>query len=172
MNWITMTLDELNEASTQKFIEALGSIFEHSPWVPEGVADMRPFANVDQLHGAMLAVVAKAGQMAQLGLIRAHPDLAGKAARQGRLTTSSTSEQKGAGLDRLTDEEFDEFHALNNAYQSRFGFPFILAVRGHDKHSIMAAFRQRLENNSGEEALEALRQIGQIARFRLDDLIS
>ncbi len=72
----------------------------------------------------------------------------------------------------MTDEEFDEFHALNNAYQSRFGFPFILAVRGHDRHSIMAAFRQRLENNSGEEVLEALRQIGQIARFRLDDLIS
>ncbi len=167
-----MTLDELNAASTENFVDMLAGIFEHSPWVPEGVADMRPFASVEQLHAAMVGVVDKAGQVAQLGLIRAHPDLAGKAARQGNLTTSSTSEQKGAGLDRLTDEEFDEFHALNNAYQSRFGFPFILAVRGHDKHSIMAAFRKRLENNSGEEVQEALHQIGQIARFRLEDLIS
>ncbi|MHC1549785.1 2-oxo-4-hydroxy-4-carboxy-5-ureidoimidazoline decarboxylase [Phyllobacterium sp. K27] len=167
-----MTLDELNKANTEEFIAALGGIFEHSPWVPEGVAHMRPFASVEQLHGAMVTVVDKAGQIAQLGLIRAHPDLAGKAARQGKLTTSSTSEQKGAGLDRLTDEEFDEFHTLNNAYQSRFGFPFILAVRDHDKHSIMVAFRKRLENNSGKEVLEALHQIGQIARFRLDDLIS
>lgn len=167
-----MNFDELNAMTPEKFVEVLGGIFEHSPWVPEGVSEMRPFASVDQLHAAMSNVVDKAGQMAQLGLIRAHPDLAGKAARQGRLTSSSTSEQKGAGLDKLTDEEFEEFHALNNAYQSRFGFPFILAVRGHDKHSIMAAFRKRLENNSGEEVLEALHQIGQIARFRLDDLIS
>lgn len=167
-----MKLDELNTSSTEDFIEALGGIFEHSPWVAERVAQMRPFASIGQLHAAMTGAVDKAGQIAQLGLIRAHPDLAGKAARQGRLTSSSTSEQKGAGLDRLTDEEFEEFHGLNNAYQSRFGFPFILAVRGHDKHSIMAAFRKRLENNSGEEVLEALRQIAQIARFRLDDLVS
>ncbi|WP_157179474.1 2-oxo-4-hydroxy-4-carboxy-5-ureidoimidazoline decarboxylase [Phyllobacterium sp. YR531] len=169
---MTMNLDQLNALSPDEFIEALGGIFEHSPWVPEGVADQRPFSSVEQLHSAMVDVVQKAGQMAQLGLIRAHPDLAGKAARQGKLTSSSTSEQKGAGLDKLTDEEFEEFHALNNAYQSRFDFPFILAVRGHDKHSIMTAFRTRLENNSGEEVLEALHQISQIARFRLDDLIS
>ena len=167
-----VTLDQLNAFGTDEFIAALGGIFEHSPWVPEGVAHMRPFADVDQLHAAMAGVVDRAGQVAQLGLIRIHPDLAGKAARQGSLTSHSTSEQKGAGLDRLTEQEFKEFHALNNAYQSRFGFPFILAVRGHDKHSIMAVFRQRLGNNAGEEVLEALQQIGQIARFRLDDLIS
>lgn len=167
-----MTLDELNQASTEEFIAALGGIFEHSPWVAERAASMRPFASVDQLCEAMVGVVGKAGQVAQLGLIRAHPDLAGKAARQGNLTSHSTSEQKGAGLDRLTDAEFDEFHALNNAYQSRFGFPFILAVRGHDKHSILAAFRKRLKHDAGEEVLEALQQIGKIARFRLDDLIS
>jgi 2-oxo-4-hydroxy-4-carboxy-5-ureidoimidazoline decarboxylase len=88
------------------------------------------------------------------------------------LTTHSTSEQKGAGLDRLTDAEFNEFHRLNDGYQGRFGFPFILAVRGHDKHSILAAFRTRLQNNAGEEVTEALRQIALIARFRLDDLIA
>lgn len=167
-----MTLEQLNNSSTEEFIAALGRIFEHSPWVPEAVVQMRPFSSVDRLHGALVAAVEKAGQVAQLQLIRAHPDLAGKAARQGSLTAESTSEQKGAGLDRLTDNEFEEFHRLNNAYQSRFGFPFILSVRGHDKHSIMAAFRQRLSHNAGEEVAEALRQIALIARFRLHDLIA
>ncbi len=167
-----MTLDELNKASAANFVAALGGIFEHSPWVPESVAGSRPFSSVEDLHAAMVATVKKAGQVAQLGLIRAHPDLAGKTARQGSLTAESTSEQKGAGLDRLTNSEFEEFHRLNNAYQSRFGFPFILAVRGHDKHSIMEAFRQRLNHNSGEEVIEALRQIALIARFRLDDLFA
>ena len=160
-----MTLDELNRASATDFVGALGGIFEHSPWVPEAVAKLRPFASTEDLHAAMVNAVNASGQVAQLGLIRAHPNLAGKAARQGNLTAEWTSEQKGAGLDRLTNAEFEEFHRLNNAYQSRFGFPFILAVRGHDKHSIMAAFRQRLNHNSGEEVIEALRQIALIARF-------
>ena len=167
-----MRLEQLNSASTEEFVGALGGVFEHSPWVAEAVADQRPFTSVEILHGAMVVAVEKAGQAAQLGLIRAHPDLAGKAARQGSLTVESTSEQRGAGLDRLTDEEFEEFHRLNKAYQSRFGFPFILAVRGHNKHSIMAAFRQRLDHNAGEEVAEALRQIALIARFRLHDLIT
>ncbi|MEK1889832.1 MAG: 2-oxo-4-hydroxy-4-carboxy-5-ureidoimidazoline decarboxylase [Phyllobacterium sp.] len=167
-----MTLEQLNNASTEDFVIALGGVFEHSPWVAEAVAGQRPFSSVEILHGAMVVAVEKAGQAAQLGLIRAHPDLAGKAARQGSLTAESTSEQRGAGLDRLTDTEFEEFHRLNNAYQSRFGFPFILAVRGHNRHSIMAAFRQRLDHNAGEEVAEALRQIALIARFRLHDLIN
>jgi 2-oxo-4-hydroxy-4-carboxy-5-ureidoimidazoline decarboxylase len=167
-----MTLDELNATSVIDFVAALGGVFEHSPWVAEAAARLRPFASIDDLHGAMVDAVNAAGQVAQLRLIRVHPDLAGKAARQGDLTVESTSEQKSAGLDRLSSAEFEEFHRLNNAYQSRFGFPFILAVRGHDKHSIMAAFRQRLNNNSGEEVSEALRQIALIARFRLDDLFS
>jgi 2-oxo-4-hydroxy-4-carboxy-5-ureidoimidazoline decarboxylase len=167
-----MTLDELNATSVIDFVAALGGVFEHSPWVAEAAARLRPFASIDDLHGAMVDAVNAAGQVAQLRLIRVHPDLAGKAARQGDLTVESTSEQKSAGLDRLSSAEFEEFHRLNNAYQSRFGFPFILAVRGHDKHSIMAAFRQRLNNNSGEEVSEALRQIALIARFRLDDLFA
>lgn len=166
-----MTLEELNNASAEEFVRALSGIFEHSPWVAESVVGLRPFSSVEILHGRMVIAVEKAGQAAQLGLIRAHPDLAGKAARQGSLTAESTSEQKGAGLDRLTDNEFEDFHRLNNAYQSRFGFPFILAVRGHNKHSIIAAFRQRLDHNAGEEVAEALRQIALIARFRLNDLI-
>lgn len=165
-----MTLEELNRASAEDFVNALGGIFEHSPWVAESVAGLRPFSSVEILHGAMVVAVEKAGKAAQLELIRAHPDLAGRAARQGSLTAESTNEQKGAGLDRLTDAEFEEFHRLNDAYQNRFGFPFILAVRGHNKHSIIAAFRQRLEHNIGDEIAEALRQIAMIARFRLHDL--
>ncbi|MDR6633659.1 2-oxo-4-hydroxy-4-carboxy-5-ureidoimidazoline decarboxylase [Phyllobacterium sp. 1468] len=167
-----MTLDELNKASATDFVTALGGIFEHSPWVPQAVTNLRPFASTEDLHGAMVNAVNASGQAAQLELIRAHPNLAGKAAREGNLTAESTGEQKGAGLDRLTSAEFEEFHRLNNAYQSRFGFPFILAVRGHDKHSIMAAFRRRMNHNAGEEVIEALRQIALIARFRLDDLFA
>lgn len=165
-----MKLADLNAVDSAEFVAALGGIFEHSPWVAEGVADLRPFASVDALHVAMVAVVDRAGTERQLGLIRAHPDLAGKAARDGALTAESTDEQKGAGLDRLTDAEFEEFHRLNDAYKAKFGFPFILAVRGHDKHSILAAFGVRLQNDADAERIEALRQIARIARFRLDDL--
>ncbi|RCS23343.1 2-oxo-4-hydroxy-4-carboxy-5-ureidoimidazoline decarboxylase [Phyllobacterium salinisoli] len=172
-----MTLDELNEASREVFVAALGGIFEHSPWVAEAVADERPFESVGALHEAMAEAVATAGRDRQLALIRAHPDLAGKAARAGTLTEESTREQKGAGLDRLSDAEFEEFHRLNDAYKARFGFPFVLAVRGfdgrtHDAHSILASFRARLDNSVEAEIDEAVRQIARIARLRLDDLIS
>jgi 2-oxo-4-hydroxy-4-carboxy-5-ureidoimidazoline decarboxylase len=125
----------------------------------------------------MVEAVSTAGREKQLALIRAHPDLAGKAARLGALTAESTREQKGAGLDRLSDAEFDEFHGLNDAYKARFGFPFILAVRGfdgrsHDARSILASFRTRLDNSADAEIDEALRQIARIARLRLDDLIA
>ena len=100
------------------------------------------------------------------------PDLAGKAALAGELTAESTSEQKGAGLDRLDAEEFAKFHRLNDAYKAKFDFPFILAVRGHDKHSILAAFETRLLNDAESERAEALRQIARIAGFRLADLLS
>ena len=103
-----------------------------------------------------------------MDLICAHPDLAGKAALAGELTDASTSEQAGAGLDTLSKEEFDRFHRLNEAYKSKFGFPFILAVKGHDKHSILASFENRLENEQDDERIEALRQISEIARFRLE----
>ncbi|KXF78333.1 OHCU decarboxylase [Paramesorhizobium deserti] len=172
-----MTLDELNEAPRETFVAVLGGIFEHSPWVAEAVAGNRPFPGVEVLHGAMVEAVSAAGLEKQLALIRAHPDLAGKAARAGALTAESTREQKGAGLDRRSDAEFETFHQLNDAYKARFGFPFILAVRGfdgraHDARSILASFRSRLDNSEEAEIGEALRQIARIARLRLDDLIS
>lgn len=168
---MTVSLADLNACPDSQFVETLGAIFEHSPWVAEAVAGQRPFASVAALHGAMVVAIDQAGRDAQLTLIRAHPDLAGKAALAGELTAESTSEQKGAGLDRLTPEEFERFHALNDAYKARFGFPFILAVRGHDKHSILAAFERRLDHDLDGEIAEALAQIARIGEFRLNDLI-
>jgi len=168
---VTVSLVDLNACSESEFVETLGAIFEHSPWVAEAVADQRPFTSIGALHAAMVAAIHRAGRDAQLTLIRAHPDLAGKAALAGELTAESTSEQKGAGLDLLTAEEFERFHALNDAYKARFGFPFILAVRGHDKHSILAAFERRLEHDLDGEIAEALAQIARIGEFRLNDLI-
>lgn len=168
---MTVSLSHLNGCSAPDFVAALGAIFEHSPWVAEAVAGERPFASVSDLHAAMVAAIDRAGLEPQLKLIRAHPDLAGKAALSGELTAESTSEQKGAGLDRLTADEFSRFHALNDAYKARFGFPFILAVRGHDKHSILASFERRLNHSADDERAEALAQIARIGEFRLNDLI-
>ncbi len=171
-----MKLHELNSLPAADFVSALGGIFEHSPWVAEAVVGDRPFASVSALHRAMVQAVENAGVARQLMLIRAHPDLAGKAARAGNLTDASTSEQKGAGLNQLSDAEYARFHQLNDAYKQRFDFPFILAVRGfdgkgHDKHSILASFETRLHNTPEQEISEALRQIARIAGLRLEDMI-
>ncbi len=166
------TLDGLNRADARIFVDSLGGIFEHSPWVASGVVDQRPFASLDALHQAMCAVVDGAGEERQLALIRAHPQLAGKAAIAGELTASSSREQQGAGLDRCSAEEYARLHALNAAYEQRFGFPFILAVRGHDRYSILAELDRRLHQPADREFAEALQQIARIARFRLQDLLA
>ena len=166
-----MNLATLNTLSPEAFTEALATIFEHSPWVPEGVVLKRPFNSVESLHAAMVEIVDNAGLDKHLDLIRAHPDLAGKAALAGNLTVESTSEQKSAGLDKLTEQEFNKFHKLNDTYKAKFDFPFILAVRGHDKHYILASFESRLLNSPESEKTEALAQIARIAYFRLNDLI-
>ena len=167
-----MNISDINQLPKSAFVQTLGAIFEHSPWVAEGAYAAKPFAAIEALRKAMVDVVDGASLEQQLALIRAHPDLAGKAALAGELTAESTSEQKGAGLDRLTAEEFAKFHRLNDAYKAKFTFPFILAVRGHDKHSILAAFETRLLNDAESERAEALRQIARIAGFRLADLLS
>ena len=167
----SVSLNHLNTCAETEFVDHLGAIFEHSPWVAEKVASLRPFASVEALHAAMVAAIDAAGDTPQLALIRAHPDLAGKAALAGELTRESTSEQSGAGLDRLTADEYARFHKLNDAYKERYGFPFILAVRGHDKHSILASFEERLKNTPVAEKSEALAQIARIGDFRLNDLI-
>jgi 2-oxo-4-hydroxy-4-carboxy-5-ureidoimidazoline decarboxylase len=165
-----LTVSSLNEMGEEDFVAALGGVFESSPWVAAGAWRARPFASLEALHSAMVEVVRQAGKARQLELIRAHPDLAGKAALAGELTESSRREQDGAGLNRLSPEDYARFHGLNDAYKARFGFPFILAVKGHDRKSILAAFEARLENGPEEEKARALAEIATIARFRLERL--
>lgn len=165
------TLDILNHADREHFVALLGGIFEHARWVAEEVFVQRPFGDLDMLHRAMVAAVEAAGTDRQLELIRNHPDLAGKAALAGDLTEASQGEQAGAGLDRLTPDEYARFHHLNERYRERFGFPYILAVRDHDKHSILADFSRRLDNDGERERRRALEEIARIGRFRLEALL-
>ena len=164
---LVMLIESLNAASRADFIAALADIYEHSPWVAEAVHGQRPFADLDALARAMAEAVAASTVDAKMTLIQAHPQLAGKAAVAGQLTTASAGEQRGAGLDRCSPEEFAEITQLNDAYQARFGFPFIIAVKGHTRASIIEAMRQRLSNECDAERDEALRQIDAIAGFRL-----
>jgi OHCU decarboxylase len=156
----------INFPSQAAFVKKFGHLFEHSPWVVEHAWEMRPFADEDALHGAMMQVVAEAGDAAQLALIRAHPELAARTA----LTAESESEQAGAGLKHLTPPEFERFAELNAAYREKFGFPFIICVRLQTKASIFAAFEARLENDAAAEQAQALAQIGLITRLRLQDM--
>lgn len=142
------------------------ALFEHSPWV-EQRADARPSSG--DRHADLMAVLHEATADEQLALIRAHPELAGKAAIDRTLTHASAAEQASAGLDRLTPEEYERFHALNAAYRERFGFPFIICVRLTDKAGILAAMERRLGNTREEEIATALAQIGEIVRLRLQD---
>ena len=149
------------------FIARFGELFEHSPWVVERAADRLPLAD---LHAGLMRVVRDATPDEQLGLIRAHPELAGKAAIDGRLTEASAAEQASAGLDRMTRAEYDRFHALNAAYSAKFGFPFIICVRLTDKAGILAAMERRLANDRDREIATALDQIGEIVRLRLESM--
>jgi 2-oxo-4-hydroxy-4-carboxy-5-ureidoimidazoline decarboxylase len=166
-----MTIDGINGFDRGTFVAAFGGIYEHSPWVAERAFAQAPFASRDGLHAAMSAAVHAATPAEQLALIRAHPQLAGKAAIRGELTEASTREQQGAGLDQCSPEEYARLTALNTAYHDKFGFPFIVAVRGHTRASIIAAMQARLANDIAHEQAEALRQIDRIAGFRLQDLI-
>lgn len=162
---------ELGALDRETFLRTFGDVFEHSAWVAEGAWADAPFDSLGDLHAAMLRACLGSSRDRQLTLIKAHPDLAGKAAVAGDLTESSRDEQAGAGLDRLTPAEFARFQSLNGAYKAKFSFPFILAVRGHDRHSILASFAERLENDEAAEFQRALEEIGKIAQLRLQDLI-
>jgi 2-oxo-4-hydroxy-4-carboxy-5-ureidoimidazoline decarboxylase len=163
-----ISLDELNAADAKQFASALGAIYEHSPWVAEAVARKRPFATVAALHEAMSGAVQTADDIRKLALLNAHPDLAGKAARAGDLTADSKAEQAGAGLDRLSEDEFKNFHRLNESYRKRFGFPFIICVGRHGKDSVFRQFETRLKNDAAAERKAALQEVIRIAALRLD----
>ena len=166
-----LTLPDVNRMGPPDFRAALGGVFEHSPWIAERAWAARPFPSVEALHAAMVRAVRDASREEQLALLRAHPDLADQAARGAPLSAASLAEQSSVGLDRLTDAEYQRFGRLNAAYRAKFGFPFIIAVRKHDKTAILAAFERRLQNTVEEEIEAALTQVCDITRLRLDALV-
>lgn len=167
-----LTLDAVNAMSPGEFVAALGDIAEHSPFVAEAAAGAGPFADRAALVEAFQHVVAELPEERLVSLLQVHPDLAGRAHRAGLLARDSADEQTGAGLDSLTDEEFARFASLNTAYRARFGFPFILAVRGADKHRILDAFATRVGGSRREELMTATAQVLRIMRFRLEDRVA
>ena len=165
------TIEYVNKLDREEFVARFGSLYERSPWVAEGAWRELPFGGFAELHEAFVKAMYEAPRERQLALIRAHPDLAGKAAVAGELTAESAHEQASAGLDGLTPEEYEDFHRLNTAYRKRFGFPFIVCVRGHTKETILADAAARLGRPRPEEVETALDEITKIARLRLQDLV-
>ena len=165
------TLADLNACSPEEFVAAVGDIFEYSPWVAEQASVARPFAGINQLFAALRAAVDHAPDQMQLALIRAHPDLANKTQRAAGLTAESNAEQHSVGLDLLSDAEYEAFERVNNAYRSKFGFPYIVCVRRHTKDSILRDFARRLPNDTRIETQTAIAEICRIAALRLDPLI-
>jgi OHCU decarboxylase len=166
-----ITLQELNTLPVEKLVALLGGVFEHSPWVAERAARARPFGSRAELLEEMRAIVQRASAEEQLALIRAHPDLGARGRARTQLTEASAQEQRRAGLDACTDEEYAHLVRLNASYVEKFSFPFILAVRGHTPDSILAALQNRLNNNVTTERHTALTQIGLIGGYRLEDLV-
>jgi 2-oxo-4-hydroxy-4-carboxy-5-ureidoimidazoline decarboxylase len=163
-----MTLAQLNALDRSAFIGATGWIFEESPWVAERVWPKHPFRSVDDLHAAMTAIVHAATDEERLALLRAHPDLGARA----RMSSASEGEQRGAGLDRLTRVEFERLQRLNTEYRTRFGFPFLFAVKGSTRDDVLDALERRCGASRQAELQEAMQQVFRIAKFRLDDLIA
>ena len=162
-----MTLSELNAHDRRGFVDAIGWVFEHSPWVAERAWTQRPFETLAALHEAMTSQVASATLPEQLALLRAHPDLGARA----NMSDASVAEQTGAGLDSLTGHELDRLRELNASYRDKFGFPFLYAVKGSTKQDILNALEKRLLATRDAELGEALRQVCRIARFRLDEML-
>lgn len=167
-----MTLEEINALDREAFTIRLGGIAEGSPWVAYGAYDYRPFDDALELVAAFRGAVARAEEERQVALIRAHPDLAGRAAVAGELTEFSAQEQATAGLDRLTPEEFERFQRANDAYRERFGFPFVICVREQSKETILADYDRRLAHDPELETAIALDEIVKIMRLRIADLLA
>jgi 2-oxo-4-hydroxy-4-carboxy-5-ureidoimidazoline decarboxylase len=164
-------LSDLNACSRHDFVAALGNVFEYAPWIAEQAASARPFDGVQHLFNAMKAVVDQTTPELRLALIRGHPDLASKAHRAAGLTAESNAEQSGAGLDRLSDTEFEAFERLNSAYRAKFGFPYIVCARRHSKDSILRNFGGRLPNNIATEVQNSIDEIYRIAALRVAELV-
>ena len=168
---VPLTLAEANALPLPDFVRRFGGVLEHSPRYAERVGEGRPYADVEELAAAFARAVQEDSAEQQLALIRAHPDLEGKAALAGEITAESANEQASAGLDRLTPEEYAEFHRVNAAYHEKFDMPYIVCVRENTKESIMSGAAARLQNSPDQERATALREIGRIARLRVLDLV-
>ena len=167
-----VSLEALNSADRKIFMAAIGEVMELAPWVAEETFARRPFASIAALYQAMTDAVRNAPPERRQALINGHPDLAGKAAREGKLTADSTAEQAAAGLDRLSEQEFADFHRLNDAYRKKFAMPFIVCVRRHGKQSILREFARRLNNDAAAEQKTALDEIFRIAALQLDQRVT
>ena len=164
-------LEKINRCTEAEFVELLGGIYEHSPWVAELVFRERPFASRDALHQGMAAAVRAAPEFQRMALLCKHPELAGKEASSGTLTRDSRREQARAGLDRCSPEELALIEKLNHAYRDKFDFPFIIAVSGLDREQVIDAMQSRLANDEATEFTTALDEVVKIARIRLDALV-
>jgi 2-oxo-4-hydroxy-4-carboxy-5-ureidoimidazoline decarboxylase len=161
---------DLGALTREQFVARLGDIAENSPWVAEAAWELRPFVGTQALIAAFQHAITAAPAARQLDLVRAHPDLAGKAALAGDLTDDSRREQASAGLDRLTADELATFTRLNDAYRARFGFPFVVCVGEHTKQSILAAYERRLANDADTELATAVGEVAKIVALRLGAL--
>ena len=168
---VGITVEEASNFSREGFVARFGGVYEHSPWVAEAAWCERPFRGLSELHAAMESAVNAASDERKIELIRAHPDLVGKAAVAGELTPESEREQASARLNRLSPEEYEAFTQMNRSYREKFGMPLIFCVREHSKDSILKAAEQRLDNSKEEEIEMTLAEISKIARLRLEDLI-
>lgn len=164
-------LAALNKLDQPGFTMALGHVFEHSPWIPHRTWPARPFASLEDLHAKLMQTVHAAPEPERLSLLRAHPDLVGRLAREGSLTPASTAEQQAAGLTAITPEEAAAFDRYNAAYREKFGFPFIICARESKKTAILAAFPLRLAHDRNTEIAAALDEIAKIALLRLRDTV-
>jgi OHCU decarboxylase len=169
-----LTIDQINGFDQDEFIARLGGVFEGSPWIATEAWSSRPFASALDLHRRLVEIVERSPVERQLALIRAHPDLVGRAARSGSLSRESTAEQAAAGLDRdrLAPSDVETFARLNTAYTRRFGFPFVICARENKKQAILAGFQTRLENSLDQEISVALNEIAKISHYRLLDLVA
>jgi 2-oxo-4-hydroxy-4-carboxy-5-ureidoimidazoline decarboxylase len=167
-----MTIADLNGSTREAFVARLGHVFEHSPWVAERAWAERPFSSVDDLHAKMVAVVAHSRREEQLALIRSHPELLGRLPQATPLSEESKREQGAAGLRDASEAELARLSSLNAAYRAKFGFPFILAVRGVTRAQILESLAARVALSPEAEFAQCLTQISRIARFRLEDLLS
>lgn len=165
------TVSQLNASDRDAFVRVCGSLFEHSPWIAERTWAKRPFASRDALHAALVTTMNAASIDDQVRLIASHPDLVGRLAREGQLTSESTQEQKAAGLDALLPEDVAAFDRFNAAYRDKFGFPFVICARENRKAAILEAFPRRLAQPLATEIATALVEIAKIARLRLMDAV-